>query len=201
MTPSTVNMIVLTLLGFLLGSLMWSYWLGKWVLRRDIREIGDGNPGAFNLMKTGNRTVALVGVMLDIGKGVIPTGLALTFLPVTEWQLVPVAIAPVLGHAFSPFLRFKGGKAVAALGGAHLGMQPDFTLLIGIPVFVLSYLVINLSGWAMAVTLFTLMGLQAVLRPSAPLMVIWIIHTALILYKYRADLRQPFGFKRRKAAR
>lgn len=191
----STNALVLTVLGFLLGSLMWSYWLGKLVLRRDIRELGDGNPGAFNLMRTGKLTVAGVGMFLDIGKGVIPAGLAMTFLPVSGWELVPVAIAPVIGHAFSPWMRFRGGKAVAATAGVQMGLHPLFTGLIGLPVFVGSYLLMNTSGWAIAVTVTILLIAQILLGESAPVLVIWLIQSGLLLYKYRADLRQPIGLR------
>lgn len=193
----SANAIFLTVLGFFLGSLMWSYWLGKLMLKRDIRAIGDGNPGAFNLLKTGSIPVAGLGIFLDIGKGVIPAGLAMTFLPVGGWEIVPVAIAPVIGHAFSPWLRFKGGKAVAVTGGVHIGLQPDFTLLIGIPLFILPSLIINLSGWAIALTMTLLFIAQAVVRPSAPMAVVWAIHTVILLYKYRADLAQRPGLRAR----
>jgi glycerol-3-phosphate acyltransferase PlsY len=189
-------MIFLTLLGFLLGSMMWSYWLGKYLVRRDLRQIGDGNPGAFNLMKTGDIGAAGLGVMLDIGKGVIPTGLAMTFFPVEGWELVPVAIAPIVGHAFSPFLNFKGGKAVAVTGGVHIGLQPAFTLLIGVPLFVLAYRIMNTSGWAVALSMGVLTALQAIFFPSAVLIVIWILNLIIVLYKYRDDLRVPPRLKR-----
>ncbi len=193
----SANAIVLTILGLFLGSLMWSYWLGKLFLKRDIRALGDGNPGAFNLLKTGNIPVAGLGIFLDIGKGVIPAGLAMTFLPVSGWEIVPVAVAPVIAHAFSPWMRFKGGKAVAVTGGVHIGLQPLFTLVVGIPLFVLPSLIVNRSGWAIAITLVLMFIAQAVVSPSAPMAVIWAIHTVILLYKYRADLAQRPGLRAR----
>lgn len=191
----SANAIFLTILGFFLGSLMWSYWLGKLILKRDIRTLGDGNPGAFNLLKTGNITVAGLGIFLDIGKGVIPAGLAMTFLPVSGWEIVPVAVAPVIGHAFSPWMRFQGGKAVAVTGGVQIGLQPLFTLVIGIPLFVLPSLIVNRSGWAIAITMVLMFTAQAIVSPSAPMAVIWAIHTLILLYKYRADLAHPLGLR------
>lgn len=192
----SANALLLTVLGFFLGSLMGSYWLGKIVLKRDIRQIGDGNPGAFNLIKTGNMAVAVLGIIFDIGKGVIPTGLAMTFIPVSGWELLPVTLAPIVGHAFSPFLRFKGGKAIAVTGGVHIGLQPVF-MCIGIPLFVLSYLIMSTSGWAVALSFALITLVQAVFFPDPVLVMIWLINAALVLYKYRDDLRVPPRLKRR----
>lgn len=193
----SANAIFLTVLGYFLGSLMWSYWLGKWVLRRDIRELGDGNPGAWNLMRTGNMMVAGVGVFLDIGKGVIPAGLAMTFVPVSGWELVPVALAPVIGHAYSPWMGWKGGKAVAVTAGVQMGLHPLLIAVVGVPVFVGSFLLMNLSGWAVAVTIVILFAAMLIIGAPAPILVIWVLQSALLLYKYRADLRQPIGLKHR----
>jgi glycerol-3-phosphate acyltransferase PlsY len=187
----SITAILLTIFGFFLGALMFSYWLGKWALKRDIRELGDGNPGAFNLFKTGNIAAGIVGASLDIGKGVTPIGLAIYVFNLMGWELVPIALSPLIGHAFSPFMGFKGGKAVAATAGMWMAIQPVWSLVVGLPIFVGSYLALNTSGWAVVFSVVIMTVLQLVFNADPVIMAIWLLSGILLVYKYRADLRQP----------
>ncbi len=101
-----------TALGFLSGSLPFSVWLGKLLTRSDIRRYGDGNPGATNAWRAGGWQIGVPALLLDFLKRALPVGLARFWAGVDGWGLIPIALAPVLGHAFSPFLRFRGGKAI-----------------------------------------------------------------------------------------
>ncbi|MCC3376825.1 glycerol-3-phosphate acyltransferase [Cohnella sp. REN36] len=105
-----------TLASFLSGSLMFSYALGK-LVRRNLREVGDGNPGGLNLWRAAGMPLGLAGIALDFLKGYLPVLLFLGSPAAHGYALVPVALAPVLGHAFSPFLKGKGGKAIAVTFG------------------------------------------------------------------------------------
>ncbi len=109
-------LVLLFIIEFLCGAMMFSYWLGL-LANKDIRAVGDGNPGAFNLIKSTGIKLGLAGVFLDFIKGYFPLVLFIQGGYVKGMEIVPVAIAPVLGHAFSPFLGFKGGKAIAVSFG------------------------------------------------------------------------------------
>jgi len=109
-------------IGFLIGALPFSYWLGRLVLNTDIRRYGDGNPGAINAWRAGGWRLGVPASLLDYLKGAIPVGLANSMTTVSGWGLVGVAVAPVLGHSFSPFLGFRGGKAMAATFGIWTGL-------------------------------------------------------------------------------
>mgnify|MGYP001332694955 CR=1 FL=1 len=108
--------IIATIVCFLCGSLMFSYWIGR-LLKLDIRRIGDGNPGAANLWSGAGYRFGLLGVALDFLKGYIPVLIIVNSGILTEDELIPVVLAPVVGHAFSPFLKFNGGKALAVTFG------------------------------------------------------------------------------------
>lgn len=108
--------VVLTCICLLSGSLMFSYWLGLFA-KVNLRGIGDGNPGAFNLWKGAGFKFGLLGVALDFLKGYLPVFLISHAGLVSNDQLIPIALAPIVGHAFSPFLRFKGGKSLAVTFG------------------------------------------------------------------------------------
>ncbi|UCF26612.1 MAG: glycerol-3-phosphate acyltransferase, partial [Chloroflexota bacterium] len=98
---------------FFCGSLPLSYWVGKLFVKADIRQIGDGNPGGANVWKAGGSWWGISAILLDGLKGLIPVSLAFYLGGVDGWWLFLVSIAPVIGHIFSPFLKFQGGKALA----------------------------------------------------------------------------------------
>jgi len=114
-----MKFIFLFIIGYFSGSLMFCYWLGK-LAGKDITRVGDGNPGAYNLFKAGGPVLGTAGLILDFLKGFFPlyyvkeTGF-LSGLSEVEFALV--ASSPLLGHAFSPFFRFKGGKGIAVTFG------------------------------------------------------------------------------------
>ena len=92
-----------TIIGFCSGSIPFSYWLGKIFLHTDIRQYGDGNPGAFNAWRAGKYKIGLPALILDYLKGAIPVGLAKNVFGISGFGLIPIALSPVFGHAFSPF--------------------------------------------------------------------------------------------------
>lgn len=101
---------------FLSGSLMFSYWIGL-LLNRNVRNVGDGNPGAINLWRTAGPGYGLLGIALDSLKGYIPIMLLLGTDSVDGFGLLLPSAAVLLGHMFSPFLGGKGGKAIAVTFG------------------------------------------------------------------------------------
>src|SRR5690242_19021308 len=113
MDRSILTFLIWISIAFFCGALPFSVWIGQRVLKKDIRRYGDTNPGATNVLRAGGRGAAALALLLDFLKGALPVALAHFQANFTGWPLVGVALAPVLGHAFSPFLRFKGGKAVA----------------------------------------------------------------------------------------
>lgn len=112
--------LVWTACAFLSGSLMFSYWLGR-MTRHNLKHVGDGNPGALNLWKAAGYQIGLAGIILDFLKGYLVLvwilGFNLENARIQGCALIPVALAPIVGHAFSPFLKGKGGKAIAVTFG------------------------------------------------------------------------------------
>ena len=107
------------LLGYALGSVPFGLLLAKAAGKGDIREVGSGNIGATNVLRTGSRWLAAAVLLLDLGKGFLPVFLA--------WDISPRAagfalLGAVLGHCFPVWLKFRGGKGVATAAGACLGL-------------------------------------------------------------------------------
>lgn len=185
----SIEAIIFALIAFGLGSIPFSFLIGKLGLKKDIRTVGDGNPGGFNVLLAGGVAWGGLAIFLDAFKAALPVGLATHIFKFTDWELVIIAIAPVFGHAFSPVLRFKGGKAIASTGGVTIGfsiLPMPVVLMIGLIVF---YLTLTSSGWA---TMFTwTLGVLFLLVTSAPWawLVSWLIIGGLLIYKHRRDLR------------
>lgn len=108
--------LLLTLAAFLSGSLMFSYWLGL-LAKKNLKAVGDGNPGGLNLWKAAGFPLGIAGIALDFMKGYLPMLWLLGTEYAQGYRIVSLAIAPLAGHAFSPFLRGKGGKAIAVTFG------------------------------------------------------------------------------------
>lgn len=117
-----MDVVLFTLVAFALGALPLAWWLGRVALHVDVREYGaDRNPGAGNAWRAGGWKVGLGAGALDVGKATAGVALARA-AGLGAWALFPVAVAPLLGHAFTPVLRGRGGKGVATTFGAWVGL-------------------------------------------------------------------------------
>lgn len=106
-------------LAYLLGSIPFGLILGKLAGKGDIRNIGSGNIGATNVLRTGSKKLAASVLLLDIGKGYLAMWAAWTWFP---YAVPMAAIGAVLGHCFPIWLGFKGGKGVATNAGVSFGI-------------------------------------------------------------------------------
>ena len=139
--------ISLAVSAFCLGSCPFSLWIGRWLLGKDIRDYGDGNPGAANVFRVGDRKSGCLALILDIAKGVPFVVLAHSLFGLPEATVVLVALSAILGSAFSPLLRFRGGKSVAITFGVLLAL-PQHEMLITFAVFMfLGFLFVKTDAW------------------------------------------------------
>lgn len=180
-----------SLLAFFCGSIPFSVWLPRLSRRTDVRQYGDGNPGATNAFRAGGAAVGLLALMLDVSKAAAPVGWAYFNLGYRGWPMALIATAPVLGHAFSPFLRFRGGKALAVAFGAWIGLT---LWKLSVPALLLVLFwrkVVGPDGWAVLIALLSL-GIIAFVWLPEPLFFAVLAGQLVILgWKHRHDLRQP----------
>lgn len=126
-TGTSLNAILAILAAYLLGATPTSYLAGKLGRGIDLREHGSKNLGATNVYRILGWKYAIPVALIDIAKGAVPVLLA----PTTRYAWLPVAVggAAVLGHMFSPYVSFKGGKGVATAAGMFLALAPVAVLL------------------------------------------------------------------------
>lgn len=178
------------LVAFLSGSLPFALWVGRLWLRRDVREVGDGNPGATNAYRAGGPLLGISVLLLDVTKGVLPIVLARDALGLAGVSLALVAALTVAGAAFSPFLGFRGGKALAVLLGTWIGLTLWTIPLVAVVAIVVAVFLVEPDGWAVAAALAAmLVGVVAWERDTA-LLVALLLQSTVILWKHRADLAQ-----------
>ncbi|UCE97725.1 MAG: glycerol-3-phosphate acyltransferase [Dehalococcoidia bacterium] len=144
----TYYSIFLIIAAFLLGSCPFSVWIGRLFLKKDITKYGDGNPGAANVFRAGDIKLGLLAVLLDILKGIPFVYITYSVFDLSSWVIVIVGLAAILGHSFSPLLKFRGGKSIAVTFGViiaipHIDILAVFTLLT-----LFGFLLIEQHSWA-----------------------------------------------------
>jgi glycerol-3-phosphate acyltransferase PlsY len=180
---------LLFVLAFWLGACPFSLWIGKWLLGKDIRDYGDGNPGATNVFRAGGRKAYALALFLDIGKGTPFVALAHHYFGLPLFMVLAIGLSAILGHAFTPILRFDGGKALAVMGGVMLGL-PQLDMFMATVIFMLlGFLLIDVDAWrVMFGTTGTLIYLAVTKGVSLePLFMLCVI--AILVAKHFDDLK------------
>ena len=131
------NLIIVAMYSYLLGSIPFGLVLTKIFLKKDIREIGSGNIGTTNVLRTGKKSLAVATLVLDLLKGYF--SITITFI-YFENLISYSALICFIGHIFPVWLKFKGGKGVATYLGVILALSYKFFLIFGITWLVLSFL-------------------------------------------------------------
>jgi glycerol-3-phosphate acyltransferase PlsY len=129
MSPVT-SVLAAVAIGYLCGSLPWGLWLGRALRGVDVRTLGSGNLGATNVYRALGPGIGVATLLLDVAKGALPTWLVplgppgAAFPGGPEWCRLAVGLACVLGHVFTLFAGFRGGKGVATTVGVLLAVNP-----------------------------------------------------------------------------
>ena len=121
--------LLMTVLGYVLGGIPFGIVVSKALGLPDPRMVGSKNIGFTNVLRVSGKTAGILTLLGDFGKGWACAWVAMHWLTVESYIMV-VAFAPILGHMFSPFLGFKGGKGVATAVGVVLGLSPSIGLLL-----------------------------------------------------------------------
>ncbi|MDX1617075.1 MAG: glycerol-3-phosphate acyltransferase [Candidatus Promineifilaceae bacterium] len=179
-----------TSIAFLSGALPFSVWIGRLALGHDIRQIGDHNPGAANVYRAGGKRWGALAIILDFLKGAAPVSLAHYAVGLAGWSLVIVALAPILGHAYSPLLGFRGGKALAVTFGIWTGLTL-WQVPLALGLFLALWLaLLAAEGWAVLFGMLTLLGGLALAGASWELFAVWLGNFLILTWKHRHDLQQ-----------
>jgi glycerol-3-phosphate acyltransferase PlsY len=188
------------LISYFIGSLMGSMIVGRLRGGVDIREMGSGNAGGTNALRTQGIYFALGVVLIDVGKGVIGAGvvpgLELPFAPADPeisrtWLSLCCAMAAVLGHVWPIYHRFRGGKGAATVVGTLLVLGPQLIL----PLLIVWVWILILSGYVGLATMAAAVSLPVWLAVTAlpeqqPLFIYCAAMALLIVYWHRSNIQR-----------
>lgn len=175
-------------LSFVAGALPLSVWIGR-MAGHDIRQYGDGNPGATNVLRAAGWSWYIVALMADICKAAVPVGLAYVTFGWRDWAIIPIALAPSLGHAFSPFLNWRGGKALATMLGAWIGLTIWVVPAVALSALLVFVGLIKGEIWALLLTFITTAAFIIFFYPAT--LIFWLIialQILLVIWTHRLGL-------------
>ena len=139
-----MDYLIIIIISYLLGSIPFGLILTKIFLKKDIRDIGSGNIGATNALRSGNRLIGYSTLFLDIIKAILPV----LYIKINHHDLVYIsALSVFLGHVFPLWLKFKGGKGVATFVGIIFSINIYYVLIFGIT-WILIFLISKYSSLA-----------------------------------------------------
>jgi glycerol-3-phosphate acyltransferase PlsY len=175
-------------IAYLLGGIPFGYLLVKLTTGRDVRAAGSGNIGATNVLRTTGRAAGVATLLLDIGKGYLAVWLEGRLTGANAEWMSAAALAVMAGHSYPVFLRFRGGKAVAAFVGAWLCLTP-------LPLAAVLIVFVCLTAWTRHISLGSIVAagtfpLAVWLIEHPPAMVVGaaILSGALIVYRHRENI-------------
>lgn len=204
--------ILVTLVGYLLGSIPFGVLIGRRQAKVDIRQHGSGRTGATNVLRTLGRKAAITVVFLDILKGVLAVvfaGVIISnnYLMLGDFGLglffaqVIAALAAVSGHIWPVFIGFKGGRGVATYFGGLIALYPAAAIFGG-EVFIIG---IGLTGFASLGSISGVVGAYAILVPLTIMhgfpveyLAYMLIGTTLIIYMHRDNIKRLLAGRERR---
>jgi glycerol-3-phosphate acyltransferase PlsY len=182
--------------GYLLGAVPFGVVVSKAMGLADPRTVGSKNVGFTNVLRVSGKKAGLLTLIGDMGKGWVMGAVATHWLQ-DEWAILLVAFAPFLGHLFSPFLGFTGGKGVATALGSVLGVAPLVGLLLLLAWLGAVALWRYSSGGALtAFGVFPLVA--ALLHPTAAFMLFAVVVSGLIFVKHKGNIERLWNGTERK---
>ncbi|HET7794155.1 MAG TPA: glycerol-3-phosphate 1-O-acyltransferase PlsY, partial [Rhizobacter sp.] len=189
-----------TLAAYLIGSLSFAVIISRVMGLSDPRSYGSGNPGATNVLRSGNKTAAILTLVFDALKGYVPVVLALVFGPrfgLGNGTVALVGLAAFLGHLWPVFFRFEGGKGVATAAGVLLGFNPWLGLA-------------TLATWLIIAVFFRYSSLASLVAAAfAPFyqLLIWdhdaiaaaiVVMSLLLIWRHSANIQKLIAGKESK---
>ena len=180
-----MELFIIGIISYLMGSIPFGLILTKIFLKKDIREIGSGNIGATNALRTGNKFIGYSTLILDVVKAVIPV----LYVKVNFPDLIYVsALCAFLGHVFPVWLKFKGGKGVATYVGILCSMNIMFGIVFGI-CWIVTFFISKFSSLASLIGSFSV-PVYLFLFESTENKLFFGIMFILIFYTHRENIKR-----------
>jgi glycerol-3-phosphate acyltransferase PlsY len=177
---------------YLIGSLSFAVIVSRLMGLNDPRTYGSGNPGATNVLRSGNKAAAVLTLLLDALKGFVPVLLVKEFgapYGLYEGTLALVAVAAFLGHLWPLFFHFKGGKGVATAAGVLLGLNPWLGLAT-LATWIIIAAFTRYSSLAALVAALFAPFYQVLIWGGGPIAVAVFVMGALLIWRHAANIQK-----------
>jgi len=190
----TLRLIAILTGSYLVGAVPFSLIVSKLFYHVDLRNEGSGNLGATNTYRVLGWKAGLAAALLDIAKGSAAVGFAALLAPAsfeplqTDWLLIAAALAAVLGHSYSPYVRFRGGKGVATAAGALLFITPLVW-----PILLVTIIVVAVTTRYVSVGSITVAAMYPVLcllfyRDRPAVLLAAFLLAAVVIWRHRSNI-------------
>jgi glycerol-3-phosphate acyltransferase PlsY len=189
-----LHTVLLGLAAFLLGALPFSVIIGRIFLHKDITDYGDGNPGAANVFRAGGGKLGYLAVFLDILKGIPLVFISHVLFDLPMLSVVIVAVCAVTGHAFSPFLHWRGGKSIAITFGVLIALPEHEILIAFVILMVLCNVVIRPEAWSVMIAAVSALAFLFFSDAVAWERLLMLCLLAIFTVKHFRELRNAPGF-------
>jgi len=179
---SIIFYFLFVLTAYLIGSIPFGYLFSKYISKIDIREIGSGNIGTTNVLRTGNKLTAILTLFFDVLKGFTPVWISMQF---SSELYIYVAIFTLLGHMYPIWLKFRGGKGVATFLGLIFAISSYSGFL-----FIFSWIIIALIFKKSSVSSLsaTLLSSLYIFFYNSNLYILLILISGLIIIKHKENI-------------
>lgn len=186
--------LVVAAFSYLIGAIPFALLIGKWFFATDVRTAGSGNLGATNVMRVLGWKAGLAVFLLDAAKGAVCVVFASVIHPAAAGELtqdilyIGAMIAAVMGHSYSPYIGFRGGKGVATAAGAILVLTPAAWLgtFLTLAVVVAIFKMVSLGSIAAAIVYPALIVIFYSDRPAIVAMALLV--AVLVIWRHRANI-------------
>ena len=177
--------LIVGIASYLMGSIPFGLILTKIFLKKDIRDIGSGNIGATNVLRTGNKLIGYLTLALDITKAIIPV----IYVKINFPELIYIAsLCAFLGHVFPIWLKFKGGKGVAT----YVGILFSINILLGvvfISCWIITFLISKYSSLSSIIASLSV-PIYLLIKGSIDNIIFFIIMFVLIFFTHRENIKR-----------
>lgn len=193
-----IELLVKVIVSYLLGSIVGSLLVGRVRGGVDIRNMGSGNAGGTNALRTQGRGFAFWVMLIDIGKGWLATrvvarlllpGIAVAAPELRVWLPAACGVAAIAGHVYPVWYGFRGGKGVATLVGVVLGLDAWLLVPLLLTWLIAAVLIgfVGLASMAAAASLPVYVGVSG-FEPRVPLLTFGVVATLVIVFTHRANI-------------
>lgn len=193
--------LIFSIISFFSGAIPFPVIITRLLSGKDVREVGDNNPGAVNAWKSGGSYIGIIVMFVEFLKAILPIAIAIKYFDINGIDLVIVSLMPILGHSFSPFLKFKGGKALAVTAAMWLAIFQLEAAAVIFGLLAIFFVIQKNDAWTVNIVHFgfffygIITSISKSYISTNQFIILWIFASALMIYNHNKELRNAPKFR------